>query len=89
MALGVVDELTRHGLRPGADVGLIAFDDAPWARFMAPPMSVVTQPAYQIGKEAAELVLLRMAGEVDAPPREIALDTELVVRASSRRTSSV
>lgn len=85
MALGVVEELTRHGLRPGTDVGLVAFDDAPWARFMAPPMSVVTQPAYQIGKEAAELVLQRMAGQLDRSPREIALDTELVVRASSLR----
>lgn len=89
MALGVIDELTRHALRPGVDVGLIAFDDAPWARFMAPPMSVVTQPAYQIGSEAAELVLQRMAGGPAAPAREIALDTELVVRASSQRPAPI
>ena len=85
MALGVIDELTRHGLRAGTDVGLIAFDDAPWARFMAPPMSVVAQPAYQIGEEAAELVLQRMSGGRDTPKRTISLDTELLVRASSRR----
>lgn len=85
MALGVMDELTRRGLRPGADVGLVAFDDAPWARFMAPPMSVVSQPAYQIGEEAAELVIQRMAGGRETPVRIVELDTELVVRASSRR----
>lgn len=85
MALGVVEELDVRGLRPGTDVGLIAFDDAPWARFMCPPMSVVAQPAYRIGREAAEMVLSRTARGVDAPARVVELDTDLVIRSSSHR----
>jgi len=85
MALGVIEEFEERGLRPGIDVGLVAFDDAPWARFMSPPMSVVAQPAYQIGVEAAEMVLSRSSGEIAAAARLVELDTTLVVRASSRR----
>jgi len=88
MALGVLEELDERGLRAGTDVGLIAFDDAPWGRFVNPPMSVVAQPAYRIGHEAAEMVLSRMAGGTDEPARHVELDTELVIRASSRRPTA-
>lgn len=84
MALGALDEFRRRGLRPGRDVGLIAFDDAPWARFVDPPMSVVAQPGYEMGASAGELLLARIAGTAPVRRRRIVLDTELIVRASSR-----
>jgi LacI family transcriptional regulator len=45
LGLGVLHELRAPGLRPGRDVGLICFDDAPWAPFIDPPISVVSHPA--------------------------------------------
>lgn len=86
MALGALDEFGRRGLVPGQDVGLVAFDDAPWARFVNPPMSTVRQQAYQIGASAAEMLLDRIDGRVDdVAPRHLLLPTELVIRDSSRR----
>jgi LacI family transcriptional regulator len=49
MALGVLGALSERGLRVGRDVGLVTFDDAPWAPYIDPPITVVTQPAYDIG----------------------------------------
>lgn len=87
MALGALEEFAHRALRPGMDVGLIAFDDAPWAPFVNPPMSVVTQPTYDIGARAAELLLQRINGELgSAEPRRVVLPTKLIVRRSSRRT---
>ena len=37
LALGALQELRTRELRPGRDVGLICFDDAPWAPFIDPP----------------------------------------------------
>lgn len=88
MALGALEEFTQRGLAPGRDIGLIAFDEAPWARFVNPPMSTVRQQAYEIGARAGELLLERIqdhAGE--RTPRLTLLPTELVIRASSRRAS--
>ena len=86
MALGALEEFQRRGLVPGADLGLIAFDDAPWAAFVHPPMSVVAQPAYEMGERAGQLLLARLdPGAAQRRRQTIRLPTRLVVRASSCR----
>ena len=83
LALGVLQELRTRDLRPGRELGLICFDDAPWAPFIDPPISVVSQPAYRMGQQAASLLVERIAGAAQAPPRRIVLGTDLIVRVSS------
>lgn len=84
LGLGVLQELRTRGLRPGRDVGLICFDDAPWAPFIDPPISVVSQPAYRIGEQAATLLADRIGGG-HTQPRRIVLGTDLIIRESSLR----
>jgi LacI family transcriptional regulator len=83
LALGVLEELRSRGLRQGSDVGLISFDDAPWARVTDPPLSVVSQPAYHIGTCAADMLVRRIKGTLHGPVQRVVLDTELVVRGST------
>lgn len=86
MALGALEEFQHRGLVPGRDIGLVAFDDAPWAPFVNPPMSVVAQPAYEIGTRAGELLLARLEPATTTRRRQIVrLRTRLIVRASSLR----
>lgn len=85
MALGVLDELKRRKLRVGYDIGVITFDDAPWAPFINPPMSVVAQPAYDIGAQAAQLLTERIRGIAPPQSRKIILSPTLIIRESSRR----
>ncbi|HET7303033.1 MAG TPA: LacI family DNA-binding transcriptional regulator [Segeticoccus sp.] len=85
MALGALEELNRRGAKPGRDIGLVAFDDAPWARFIDPPLTVVAQPAYDIGATAAELLVERIARSAPKRARHVVLSTELIVRESSIR----
>jgi LacI family transcriptional regulator len=84
MAVGVLQALQEHGIRPGRDVGLVAFDDAPWAELVDPPLSVVAQPAYEIGTVAARLLLARIADNT-RPPTTTTLGARLIERGSSRR----
>lgn len=84
MAIGVLEAMNERGLRPGRDVGLVAFDDAPWTRAVVPPLSVVAQPAHDIGGEAARLLLARIAAP-DTPPVCTVFEAHLVERESSRR----
>jgi LacI family transcriptional regulator len=94
MTLGALEALSERGLLPGRDVGIVAFDSGPWARFLHPPMTVVVQPTYDIGRRAAELLLQRMgfhptAGRhINDHPTTVMLSTELIVRASSRRAAA-
>jgi LacI family transcriptional regulator len=87
MALGVLDELKRRKLKVGYDVGIITFDDAPWAPFINPAMSVVAQPAHDIGAQAARLLIERIRGIAPEQPRRVVLSTTLIIRDSSRRLS--
>ena len=85
LGLGVLEELRARRIRPGEDLGLICFDDAPWAPFTDPPISVVSQPAYRMGAQAAGLLADRIAATTATPPRRIVLGTDLIVRESSLR----
>lgn len=80
MAVGALQALAVRGLRAGRDVGLVAFDDAPWTQLVDPPITVVAQPAYAIGEAAGRLLADHTNG-----PRTITLDAELIVRGSSTR----
>lgn len=82
MAVGVLATMRRLGLRPGEDVGVVAFDDAPWATLLDPPLSVVRQPAYEMGATAARLLLNRIGG-YRGEPTTTTLSAELVPRGSS------
>ena len=63
---------------------VVGFDDAPWAALVQPPLTVVSQPAYEIGKIAADL-LFEARENPRREPREVILRPELIVRESSRR----
>lgn len=85
LALGALAEISRRGQRIGEDLGLIAFDDAPWAPFIDPPMSVVSQPAYEIGVEAARILVRRIKEGASSVRHKVVLDTSLIARESSQR----
>lgn len=65
-------------LRIPRDLSLIMFDDVPWAELCSPPLTVIAQPAQDIGYRAAELVLRGGPRR----PRGVLLPTELIVRGS-------
>ncbi|ALG15450.1 LacI family DNA-binding transcriptional regulator [Kibdelosporangium phytohabitans] len=84
MAIGVLEALSTLDLRLGKDMGVVAFDDAPWAQLVDPPLSVVSQPAYDIGKAAAQLLLARIANSSLAYTTTT-LSATLITRGSSTR----
>jgi LacI family transcriptional regulator len=84
MTIGGLQAIAEAGLAIPDDVAVVGFDDASWATALRPPLTVVTQPTYEIGSTAADLLLRRIAGE-KFPPRNVVLRTRLVERASSLR----
>ncbi len=84
MAIGVLETLAELGLRCGRDVGLVTFDDAPWAALLDPPLTVVSQPAYEMGAVGAQLLLGRINGD-RSEATTTTLSAHLVTRGSSSR----
>lgn len=77
LAVGVLQVLNEHGLAVGDDVGVVAFDDAPWTRLVSPHMTVVRQPAEELGRAAAQLLLARLDGQ-DGASRTLTLNAHVV-----------
>lgn len=83
IAIGALRALREAGLRVPEDMSVVAFDDLPPAIVIDPFLTVVGQPAYDMGCQATLLLLDRLAGKGKAEPQEIILPTELVVREST------
>ncbi len=81
MAVGALEAIHKRNLRIPEDVALIGFDDFPWAESLDPPLSVVKQPAYEVGQTAAQLLLDRLSNP-DLPISKLRLSPELILRKS-------
>ena len=67
LSLGVLQAFARMGTACPGEVSLVGFDDADWAEAVSPPLTVVSQPVYAIGRTAGELLLSRIAGDQGKP----------------------
>ena len=82
IALGALMAIHEAKLRCPEDISLIGFDGLDLTETTSPPLTSVYQSSYQMGAEAANLVLERLAGK-DKPARKIVLKTELRIRESA------
>jgi len=81
MTLGIYEEVYRQGKKIPKDVAVIGFDDMPWSSAMYPALTAVSQPYYEIGEKAIELILER-AEEPGKKTRSYILNTKLIERNS-------
>lgn len=82
IAVGVIRELTKQGIKVGKQMSVIGFDDTNLAKYYNPPITTVAQPRYEMGKVAMEL-LLRKINNINCKNEYITLDHKLVIREST------
>jgi LacI family transcriptional regulator len=82
MAIGAMQFLRDREIRIPEELALICFDDSDWFLITDPPLSVVSQPSFEVGKHAAELLLRRLKGEDSAKPQRYRLPTKVILRES-------
>ncbi|MFY9560158.1 MAG: LacI family DNA-binding transcriptional regulator [Terriglobales bacterium] len=62
MTIGLLKAAEEMGLSCPDDFGLVSFDDYPWLGVFRPRLTTVELPKHQLGMEAAELLIQRIAG---------------------------
>jgi LacI family transcriptional regulator len=82
MVIGAMKAIRDIGLSCPRDVSVACFDDFPWSDVFSPQITTVAQPVQAIGEQAAKLLLDRLTGNRDAPPRNLVLKGRLMVRNS-------
>jgi len=79
----VLSALVHLGARIPADVAFAGFDDFDMAEFTSPALTVVRQPAQEMGRVATNLLFDRIErGEIPETGNRIVLPVEIVLRRS-------
>ncbi|MDQ7251660.1 LacI family DNA-binding transcriptional regulator [Dongia sedimenti] len=82
--IGVMRAMRELGLTVPDDVSLVGFDDFEWADLFEPRLTLLEQPCTELGRQAAALLIQRIA-EPTGQRRTLRLPTTLKVRASCRK----
>lgn len=82
LAIGCYGAFDELGLRCPEDASVIGFNDMPFIDRLRPPLSSVRFPHYQLGTEAAALLIERIEA-AESPVKMLFLAPELVARGST------
>lgn len=81
-AIYVLKAVLARGLRVPEDLTVTGFDNLPITEHLEVPLTTVEQPFYEIGRQAARMLIRRVASPDETPYAEV-VPTQLVVRRSS------
>jgi LacI family transcriptional regulator len=84
MTIGAVECLADRGITIPTEMGVVGFDEIPWAHLVRPSLTTVRQPTYEVGRTAALLLSERIAAP-GRPRSVVSLVTDLQIRNSSQR----
>jgi LacI family transcriptional regulator len=82
IALGCYDVFAERGIECPEQISVVGFNEMPFLDKMRPPLTTVSLPHYEIGAEAARM-LLDVIDDPDRHARSVLLPTSLVVRQST------
>ncbi len=81
MAIGVLQACRERGVHVPRDLSVVGWDDVPYARLVAPALTTVRVPRYDLGQAAARTLLDLIAGRPTGAARPLRL--ELILRQSA------
>jgi len=82
IAIGVMNQLAKHGIDVPGDVAVTGFDDIPVARHLSPQLTTVRQPIQELGATAFNVLRNMIANRDQQRQDEVILPTRLVRRES-------
>ncbi|MEK4368662.1 LacI family DNA-binding transcriptional regulator [Paenibacillus sp. FSL R5-0473] len=86
-AMAVLHEASRIGRKVPDDVQVIGFDDIPMSSLLSPALSTIHQPAYEMGREAAGL-LIQLVEQAAIENKNIQLPVSFIERGTTRKVRS-
>ena len=78
IAIGAYMAIYQKGLKIPDDISVVGYDDIEMASIISPGITTVSQPFYEMGRTAAELLLKRIKEEDRSIPQTILLPTMTV-----------
>jgi LacI family transcriptional regulator len=85
VALGILQSLIARGVAVPDDIAIVGYDDIDFAASAIVPLTSIRQPSFDMGREAASLLLAALAGG-DEPLQSVRFEPRLVERQTTNRT---
>lgn len=82
IAVACLECLKEMNIRIPQDVALVSFDDIDAFKLCYPPVTAVSQPIIEMGKEAVRILIDNIKSEEEIPVQQILLPTQLEIRRS-------
>jgi LacI family transcriptional regulator len=82
IAVGALQALHSDGLRCPDDISIVGFNDMPFVDQLSPPLTSIRLPQYEVGVQAAQLLLDRLANP-GTGAKSVVLPVSLVARGST------
>lgn len=85
--IGCIQACQELGLQIGEDISLVGFDDHELAQYISNGITVIRQPAYEMGEQAATSILAQLDQNAPSPVTHI-MDVELIRRGSIKNLNN-
>jgi len=83
LTLGAILSIKSLGLKIPEDIAVIGFDDSDWAQILTPPLTTISQPVYDLGSTAAEMLIKNIENDNSKKEKSIVtFNTRLIERGS-------
>ena len=86
LAVGCYHALDQAGRSCPTDISVVGFNDMPFIDMLRPPLTTIAFPHYQVGTEAAQLLIDRLNGDTGRV-KVLYLAPELIIRGSTASLS--
>jgi LacI family transcriptional regulator len=83
MAIGAMDVARALGIAIPDGVAIVGYDDIEAASLVAPALTTVVNPGYEMGKAAGQLLMERMQGSYKGPGRRVTVPHHFIQRESA------
>ena len=81
VAVGMISEFDKHGIKTGRDISIIGFDNNQITEHYLPHITTVSQPQFEIGQKAFELLIDKI-DDLSCENKQIILPHRIEVRDS-------
>lgn len=81
LAVGAIKAINELNLNIPKDVSFVSFDNQEWSSLIYPGITVISQPTYELGRSAIELIMKRI-DEPSRSPELILIEPEIIIRKS-------
>ncbi len=82
MAFGGIKELIKKGFKIPKDISVIGYDNIEMSEFIEPELTTVSQPIYEMGKRACQLLINIVNGN-ETDQKQIYYEPTLIVRGTA------